>query len=162
MRLSSSPAIAKALVLIAMCALPAGASSLFSATAYASASASCVGLNVQSVTNPASASASASISGSSGDVVGCGEPANDGLSEYSQGMSAANLATGVLQAYGLGQTEASPPGGGGGAYAEFTDDLTMIPTGAGSLIPRRVLSGLFKSLHPTIALVVKALPGQNR
>jgi len=133
MRLNASPAIAKALGLIAMCALPAGASS-FSATASATASATCVGVNAQSVTNPTSASAMASISGSYGDVVGCGDPANDGASEISAAMSAANLATGQLQAYALGVTSADPPSGGGGAYAEFSDDLNMIPIGAGSLI----------------------------
>lgn len=133
MRLNPWPAIA--LVLIAMCASPAPAFSLFSATANATASASCVGVNSQSVTNSTSASAAAAISGSYGDVVGCGDPANDGAGESSQGMAAANLATGVLQAYALGVTSITPPTGGGNAVAEFTDDLNMIPIGAGILIP---------------------------
>jgi hypothetical protein len=133
MRLNSWPAIA--LVLIAMCASPAGASSVFSATASATASAACVGVNGQNFTNPTSASASAEIGGSYGDIVGCGDPANDGASEFSQGMAAANLATGLLQASALGVTTATPPSGGGSAYAEFTDDLNIIPIGAGSLIP---------------------------
>jgi hypothetical protein len=122
------------LSLVIICASPAGADG-FSATASATASASCVGLNAQNVTGATSASAAASISGSYGDVVGCGDPANDGAGEAASAMSAANLATGLLQASATGVTSITPPMGGGGAYAEFTDDLNIIPVGAGILIP---------------------------
>ncbi len=135
MRMNSSPLIAIAFGLTAICASPAGASA-FSATANASAAANCVGLVVQQVTNPTAASASAEISGSYGDQGGgCLGSPNDGALEFASGMSAANLATGVLQASAAGDSAAIPLSGGGNGQASFTDTLTIIPTGAGILLP---------------------------
>ena len=122
-----------------MCASPAGASSLFGARATAGANCGCSGSNTQVVTDPTSASASANFSGYYGEIVGCVDPTdpNYGALDYAEGMSAANLATGLLQASALGGDSVSGIiiGGGGSAMAQFTDTLNIIPIGAGILIP---------------------------
>lgn len=126
-------------VLAVVWASPAGASTLFGAKASASGNWGCGGSNVQVVTDPISASASANFSGYYGEIVGCADPTNPnyGATEFAEGMSAANLATGLLQASGIAGNAVSgiPIGGGGSATAQFTDTLDIIPIGAGVLVP---------------------------
>lgn len=119
------------------CALPAGASTLFSATASASGNGFCGGFSVQNVTNPISASASASFSGFAGETPACLDPTDPrfGAIEVGDGMSQASLATGVLQASAEGGDSLPIKSDGGGAYAEFTDTITVLPIGAGLLMP---------------------------
>jgi len=127
-----------ALGLAVMCISPAGASPLFSARASADASGQCAGGNTQVVTQPIAASASADFSGFYGQTVGCVDPTdpNYGAGEESYAMSAANIATGLLQASAGGSSSLSiPDRSGGGATAQFTDTLDIIPIGAGTLVP---------------------------
>ena len=60
---------------------------------------------------------------------------NYGAFEFGEGKSQANLATGVLQASAEGGDALNVEEDGGGAYAEFTDTITVLPIGAGLLIP---------------------------
>jgi hypothetical protein len=126
------------LSLAVMCVSPAAASS-FSAMATAGANFACGGSDTQVVTNPTSASASAEFDGYYGEIVGCADPTNPnyGAGEFATGMSAADLATGLLQASAGASFSGTglQVGGGGSASAQFTDTLDIIPIGAGVLIP---------------------------